>query len=67
MFWDRFDIVEAHYAFCVDYHSGMFSDLYKRSCRISRYFTPSPMFMGFESLSENGQEIYNNLVAKAGL
>lgn len=41
MYFDRFDIVEAHYAFSCDYHSGMFSDLYKRSCRISKYFTPS--------------------------
>ena len=61
MYWDRFDIVEAHYAFCIDWHSGQWSDLYARQCRISEYFNPSPMFRGYDSLSENGQEIYDKL------
>lgn len=66
MYFDRFDIVEAYYAFACDYHSGISSDLYKMSCRISKYFNPSPMWNGFESLSENGKEIYHNLVTKYG-
>jgi hypothetical protein len=66
MYFDRFDIISAHYAFCNDYHSGQSSDLYARSCRIGRYFTPGAMWKGYDSLSENGQEIYNNLVAKHG-
>lgn len=66
MFFDRFDIVEAHYAFACDYHSGQWSELYAKLSRISKYFTPSPLWRGFESLSENAQEIYNNLVAKHG-
>lgn len=64
MYFDRFDIVEAHYAFACDYHDGQSSYLYAKLCRISKYFTPSPMFRGFESLSENAKEIYNNLVEK---
>lgn len=64
MNWDRFDIVEAHYAFCCDYHSGQSSELYARLCRISRYFSPSPLFRGFASLTENGQEIYRALEEK---
>ena len=64
MHWDRFDIVEAHYAFACDYHSGQSSGLYARLCRISKYFTPSPLWRGYESLSENGKEIYSQLVDK---
>ncbi len=64
MYYDRFDIVEAHYSFAIDYHSGQWSDLYARQCRISKYFTPAMAFMGYDSLTENGQMIYDNLVHK---
>lgn len=63
MFFDRFDIVEAHYAFASDWHMGQTCELYKRLSRIvgRMRFSPSPMFRGFDSLSENAQEIYKNL------
>ncbi len=61
MYWDRFDIVEAHYAFLADYHEGQWSDKYARLCRIGKYFRPSPLFRGFESLTENGKAIYQQL------
>lgn len=64
MNWDRFDIVEAHYAFCCDHHEGQWSELYARLCRIQRYFKPGIGFRGFASLTENGQEIYSQLVLK---
>lgn len=64
MYFDRFDIVEAHYAFACDYHGGQSTDLYAKLCRIGQYFTPSPLWRNFDSLSENGKEIYNNLVQK---
>ena len=64
MYWDRFDIVSAHYAHAVDWHGGMWSELYAKQCRISEYFTPGMGWDGFESLSDNGKEIYNQLVAK---
>lgn len=66
MWFDRFDIVMAHYIFCLDYHAGIQCPLYARQCRIRRYFTPSPMLGGYEDLSENAQVIYDNLVEKHG-
>ena len=64
MFFDRFDIVAAHYAFCSDHHGGMGSELYGRLSRIGRYFRPGAAWRGYDSLSENGQVIYDNLVSK---
>ena len=61
MYFDRFDIVAAHYAFYSDYHEGQWSRGYSRLCRISKYFRPSPLWKGLESLSENGKEIYRSL------
>lgn len=61
MYWDRFDIVEAHYAFCCDWHGGQWSSLYERLCRIQRYYRPSPMWKGYASLTDNGKEIYDRL------
>ncbi len=61
MYWDRFDIVEAHYLYCSEWHSGQWSDLYAKMCRIQGYFKPG-MSLGYESLSENGKVIYDNLV-----
>jgi hypothetical protein len=64
MEWNRFDIVEAHYAFAVDYHEGQRSALYARQCRISQYFTPGATWQGYDSLSENGREIYEQLATE---
>jgi hypothetical protein len=61
MYFDRFDIVSAHYAFCIDYHNGQFSDLYAKLCRIGNYFSPSMSWNGYESLTDNGKAIYDNL------
>ena len=61
MWFDRFDIVSAHYAFCADYHSGQGSELYAKLCRIGRYFNPGAMWRGYDSLSENGRAIYETL------
>ena len=62
MYFDRFDIVEAHFAFYADNWSGQFCPFYIRQCRIRDYFNPGPCFEGFESLSENGKAIYEQLV-----
>ena len=64
MHWDRWDIVSAHWQHAVDWHGGMWSELYAKQCRISQYFSPGMGWEGFESLSDNGKEIYNQLVAK---
>ena len=61
MYFDRWDIVAAHYAFCVDFHGGQWSDLYRRLCRIGRYYKPSPLDRGRKSLSDNGRAIYDRL------
>lgn len=64
MYFDRWDIVEAHYWFATHYHDGQFSDLYAKQCRISRYFRPSILSNG--PSTENACEIYNNLEIRAG-
>ena len=63
MYWDRWDIVEAHYWFAVHYHGGQWSDLYVRQCRILRYFNPG---MSNGPSSENACLIYNELERKYG-
>lgn len=64
MYWDRFDIVEAYYCFFCDYHEGQFSHKYMRLSKILGYYKPSPLDKGYDSLSENGKVIYDNLVEK---
>ena len=62
MFWNRFDIVEAHYAFHKDHHCGLWSPEYETLCRISKYYHPSMLGCTYDSLTENGKMIYDNLV-----
>jgi len=75
-YFDRFDICEAHLALEWDYNSG--GILWERPANARRkestqnqldriYFRPGTCFDGFDSLSENGKEIYLNLVEKYGL
>lgn len=65
MYFDRFDIVEAHYLYYSHYHEGQWSDKYKRLCRIltKLRFKPRPN-LSYHTLSENGQAIYVNLGGK---
>ncbi len=74
--FDRFDICEAHYALEIDYHKGGIlwgrpsnaRRLMSTAFQLSRMgFKPSPLFNGFESLTENGQEIYRELERRYGL
>lgn len=58
-YWDRDDIIEAHYWYAANYHSGQGSDLYTRFCRIVRYFKPGANAGG--PSTENAQAIYNAL------
>jgi len=67
MYWNRFDIVAAHYFFCADFRSGQWSEKYAKLCRITKYFRPSPLWTDIHDVGENAVEIYNNLVAKEGL
>ena len=69
--FNRFDICEAHYQIEYDYNvSGITQERASNRRRnmstdfqLHRMgFTISPMFRGFESLSDNGKEIYSDLV-----
>ena len=65
MYFDRFDIVEAHYLFYSQYHEGQFSDGYRKLSRILSYYRPGLMGWSDENdLNENARAIYDNLVAQ---
>ena len=59
MEFNSFDIVEAHYLFLTQYHEGQGSKKYSRLSKITTYFKPAPSGI---TLTDNGLEIYNNLV-----
>ena len=61
--YDRFDIVEAHYWYCVNYHTGQWSPEYARQCRIGRYFSPGLHGDRYPSTS-NGRWIASLLVRR---
>jgi hypothetical protein len=75
-YFDRFDICEAHYALETDYNvSGILQERPSNQRRnmstdfqLHRIgFKPSPLFNGFESLTENGKDIYSELVDRYNL
>ena len=59
MEFDRFDIVQAHYWFCADYHEGQASEKYAKLSRISGYYKPGAMERG--PTNENAKAIYDAL------
>jgi hypothetical protein len=63
--YNRFDIVEAHYWYCVNYHGGRWSDEYERLCHIGEYFKPGACSHG--PSTENSKAIYRDLVQKGNL
>ena len=64
MYWDRFDICEAYYAFAADYHGGQCSPEYAIFGRLHSMGFKAGVFVGYEYLTDNGKEIYDNLVLK---
>ena len=67
MSFDRFDICEAHYVFAMLWHGGMGSSLYAKFAQFERIqFRPSPSLSGPENLTENGLEIYQQLLETHG-
>ncbi len=75
-YFERFDICEAHLALEQDWHSGGW--LHERPSNQRRLestdvqlhrmgFKPGAGFNGFESLTENGKEIYRELEQRYGL
>jgi len=74
-YFDRFDICEAHLAMEWDYNiSGVLQERGSNQRRnmstdfqLHRMkFSPGIMFNGYDSLSENGKEIYHNLGDRYG-
>ena len=67
MFFDRFDICEAHYVFAMLWHDGMWGKVYTKFAQFERIrFRPKPSLCGPEDLTENGRGIYEQLLAKHG-
>ena len=67
IYFDRFDICEAYWLYASHYHSGQWSELYAVLGRLDILkFRPSPM-LSYDSLTENGQAIYDDLVNRKHL
>ena len=64
MYFDRFDILEAYWLFGSEYHSGQFSKEYAYMGRAKNLGFSPGLMLSYKSLSDNGKEIYNKLVAK---
>jgi hypothetical protein len=73
--FDRFDICEAHLALEWDWHAdGWLKERPSNRRRMASTdvqlhrmgFKPGAGFQGFESLSENGKEIYHELESRYG-
>ena len=66
-YFDRFDICEAYYCFSYLFHTGMNSKEYERFSQLNRInFKPKPNLTTGKrlGLTENGYEIFKNLVTK---
>lgn len=66
MYWDRFDICLAYWAFASAFHEGQWSDLYGKLSQLDRIgFRPGMSQSGQpKDLPENAREIYRQLVVK---
>ena len=65
MYFDRFDICEAHYMFAMLWHDGMWGEIYGKFGQLERIkFRPSPCLSEPKDLGENAREIYRQLVVK---
>ena len=63
--FDRFDICEAWWVYAAEWHEGKHSAIYAVFGQLARIgFKPSPMLDGYEDLTENGQDIYDELVER---
>ena len=62
MQFDKFDICSAYYLFGMEYHSGQWSKEYAYMGRaMNAGFKPGLTF-SYDSLTDNGKAIYDNLV-----
>lgn len=64
MYFDRYDITDAYYLFFTHCYNGMGCWMYKRLCKMRKYYKPSPLLNNEDDLTENGRAIYDTLVAE---
>ena len=65
MYFDRFDICEAHFMFAMLFHGGMGCSIYAKFAQLERLqYRPSPSLSDPRDLTENAREIYRQLVVK---
>lgn len=62
MYFDKFDIVSAYYLYFSLCHTGQWSKEYSRMSKISRYYKNPICYFG--KLSDNGKQIFLNLLEK---
>ena len=63
MYFDSFDICQAHYMFAMLFHGGMGCPIYWKFAQLERLkFRPSPCLNDPRDLNENAREIYRQLV-----
>ena len=63
MYFDRFDICEAHFMFAMLWHGGMGCPIYWKFGQLERIgYRPSPLLSDPRDLTENAREIYRQLV-----
>ncbi len=63
--FDRFDIITAHYLYCLHHHTGQWSALYRRLCRIQTYFTPGAFQTDDSLMTPEVAAIYDALCERA--
>ena len=67
MEWNRFDICEAYYIYCRDYHSGQWSKEYAVLGTLSNMRFKPGIDLEAADLTENGRLIYDNLVSNENI
>ena len=65
-YFNRFDVAEAWYLYLRGYHKGQWDWRYRRFCKLRERFSPraSVRENGWEELSDNGWEIYREIVKR---
>ena len=65
MYFDRFDICEAHFLFCYLFHEGQGSATYAKFAQLERLgFRCAPSIRDPKDLNENAREIFRQLVVR---
>ena len=60
---NRFDICEAWFVYLNESHQGQGCPLYARLSKLTSHFQPRSGLCGADDLTEEGHEVYDNLVA----